>query len=739
MGGSPVASEVFRPAAAGSPSHAAAGDGSYFSLVPASGSPRHRMHISSPPLAWMQGAGALLPTPRERRSTGDSRSSPRTTPTTPGVHGGGAAPTPPLGGAMRGTALKLPAMKLPSMPVVRTPTSTSTPVPDVPNVKAIDPDTLVGWLRSRDPGFLLVLDIRPRTAYARQHVRGSVNVCAPTALMRRPDFTIERIAQDVVEEGGARARFESWKSATAAPSASHIVVLDLSSSSTSAPSLAAAGGGGASILGLLRKFSAAGFQGELCWLKGGFRTLSARADADAVLEPPVAAEDDAGAASSSMRLPMQRATTLTLPPLHQLSLNGTKVASITSPPRAPGDALFESFKQHLGPQYTEADAVPLAMDLTDPELAKLPRFLRDLARMEDGERARHLVRQFADIQRTESERLRHVLRRHAGDDAADPTYSQVSRRAAWPVEAAVRTPTLEAFPLSISAALERGSHHRYRNFWTYEHGRVKLHSLPPDESYINASYMNPLRFTGGHCLYIATQAPLRTTFAAFWMAVRENRVRVIVMLALEIESGRLQCDNYWDIGSAAPHLDVAVTRVAPRTRADLGLGGAGADADALVFIERTIELRDRSDPSAPPQLVTQIQYVRWPDHGVPTQPLELLALLRRARELGAPPGDEPTPPTLVHCSAGIGRTGTYIVIDALLRLLERVRALRAAPPAAPSPNDELALRAWDGEEDLVHAAVLVLREQRMRMVETVRQYVFIYDAVLAAARASPVP
>ena len=112
----------------------------------------------------------------------------------------------------------------------------------------------------------------------------------------------------------------------------------------------------------------------------------------------------------------------------------------------------------------------------------------------------------------------------------------------------------------------------------------------------------------------------------------------------------------------------------------------------------------KKDNSQEKREVRQFQFTAWPDHGLPSHPTPLLLFMRRVKAIT--PSD--SGPMVIHCSAGVGRTGTFIVIDASL---ERIKHERSVD---------------------VYGHVTCLRAQRNYMVQTEDQYVFIHDALLEA-------
>jgi len=588
------------------------------------------------------------------------------------------------------------------------------------------------------PEYVLVLDIRPPTSFARCHIKGSVNVCAPTTLLRRPEFTIDRIEDQIFSNGSMNDKFQDWRKYTKedAPQ-SWIVALDTDSTKTTSMGRSSAGGGGASLLGLLRKFLSAGFKGQLCWVTGGFVSYSRWPPAvDDIEWAPTQLDPNLQTSSMSMVSMKQPSLHLGMPPRGpMLALPGSMGNSALHA----ANPFFDNIRQNLELSCGIMDIVPLDLSLSQSELDRLPRFLRDLAMMNDQARAKYLAEKFFEIEKQEQIRMQSVIQRHAFESctnkSAHPPDVPISSRAIYPKTPTERVLPPDAFPLSITAAIEQGNDHRYRNFWTFEHSRVTLEKQPNQSKYINASFINPLRYMGGHVVYIATQAPLPNTFSVFWSVIWEYDIRTIVMLAREQEAGRTKCDNYWDELTAEP-FQVSVLEQKTISSQELREFSVPSDPNSkdtdICVIQRTLQVRNLTDPDTP-RHITHFQYVAWPDHSVPDSPLDLLALNKLVHEKRT----DPSHPIVVHCSAGIGRTGAYIIIDAASTFLRQVRStLTRHDEHSVIPSRH---QCWESPIDIIFEATMVMREQRMSMIETVRQYVFVYKAIITALLADPVP
>uniref|UniRef100_A0A8C6KV15 Receptor-type tyrosine-protein phosphatase kappa n=1 Tax=Nothobranchius furzeri TaxID=105023 RepID=A0A8C6KV15_NOTFU len=229
---------------------------------------------------------------------------------------------------------------------------------------------------------------------------------------------------------------------------------------------------------------------------------------------------------------------------------------------------------------------------------------------------------------------------------------------------------------------------RYGNIIAYDHSRVILQPIEDDPSsdYINANYIDGYQ-RPSH--YIATQGEIteQHTVYDFWRMVWQEQSACIVMVTNLVEVGRVKCYKYWP-DDAELYGDFKVTFVEVEPLAE--------------YVVRTFTLERRGFNEV--REVKQFHFTGWPDHGVPYHATGLLSFIRRVK-ISNPPS---AGPIVVHCSAGAGRTGCFIVIDIMLDMAER-----------------------EGVVD-IYNCVKALRSRRINMVQTEEQYIFIHDAILEA-------
>ncbi|CAI8052760.1 Receptor-type tyrosine-protein phosphatase alpha [Geodia barretti] len=229
---------------------------------------------------------------------------------------------------------------------------------------------------------------------------------------------------------------------------------------------------------------------------------------------------------------------------------------------------------------------------------------------------------------------------------------------------------------------------RFLNICVYDDHRVTLRPLEGHKDcqtdYINGSYVDGYSQPGK---FLATQGPLPVTVVDFWRLVWQERAPTIVMITNLVEGTKIKCHQYWPDKDSARFGPFEVSLIDQQTLAD--------------YTVRTliVQLVGSSRSSL---RVTHFHFTAWPDHGVPDYATPILTFHKRVVK------EHPTGkgPIMVHCSAGVGRTGTFITID---HVLEQV-----------------------GKENVVDIPGVInkIRHQRMKLVQTVDQYIFIHDAIL---------
>ncbi|XP_062361313.1 receptor-type tyrosine-protein phosphatase T [Cinclus cinclus] len=233
---------------------------------------------------------------------------------------------------------------------------------------------------------------------------------------------------------------------------------------------------------------------------------------------------------------------------------------------------------------------------------------------------------------------------------------------------------------------ENRNKNRYGNIISYDHSRVRLQLLDgdPHSDYINANYID-----GYHRPrhYIATQGPMQETVKDFWRMIWQENSASVVMVTNLVEVGRVKCVRYWPDDTEV-YGDIKVTLIETEPLAE--------------YVIRTFTVQKKGYHEI--REIRQFHFTSWPDHGVPCYATGLLGFVRQVKFLNPPEAG----PIVVHCSAGAGRTGCFIAIDIMLDMAEN-----------------------EGVVDIFNC-VRELRSQRVNLVQTEEQYVFVHDAILEA-------
>ncbi|XP_069384935.1 receptor-type tyrosine-protein phosphatase beta [Paralichthys olivaceus] len=242
---------------------------------------------------------------------------------------------------------------------------------------------------------------------------------------------------------------------------------------------------------------------------------------------------------------------------------------------------------------------------------------------------------------------------------------------------------------------ENRGKNRYNNILPYDSTRVKLSYVDDDpcSDYINASYIPGNNFRRE---YVATQGPLPGTKDDFWKMVWEQNVHNVVMVTQCVEKGRVKCDHYWPFDQDPLYYGDLIVQMLSES----------------VLPEWTIREFNicSEDQLSVTRLLRQFHFTVWPDHGVPETTQSLVQFVRTVRDYVTRTGSG-SGPTVVHCSAGVGRTGTFIVLDRVLQQLDTKDTLD------------------------IYGSVFDLRLHRSHMVQTECQYSYLHQCVRDVLRA----
>ncbi|XP_065656265.1 tyrosine-protein phosphatase non-receptor type 11 isoform X3 [Hydra vulgaris] len=239
---------------------------------------------------------------------------------------------------------------------------------------------------------------------------------------------------------------------------------------------------------------------------------------------------------------------------------------------------------------------------------------------------------------------------------------------------------------NIGLSGENKHKNRFKNIVPFDHTRVILSG---ESDYINASYIDG----ESEHEYIATQGCLEETIYDFWRMVYQENSRVILMVTREIEKGKSRCAKYWpDINCTIQFNNFHISNI--------------EELETPHFIYRELKLINEEEDEEEANSIYHYQYIGWPEHGIPSNVGSVIGILHDInlkQKYSNYPG-----PIIIHCSSGVGRTGAFIVIDILVKILQK--------------------QGMDCEID-IQKTVQLVRSQRPGMVQLEAQYKFIYLAI----------
>lgn len=250
--------------------------------------------------------------------------------------------------------------------------------------------------------------------------------------------------------------------------------------------------------------------------------------------------------------------------------------------------------------------------------------------------------------------------------------------------------------VNVAGSLSNIELNRYHNVLAYDHSRALITDPDDKDLYINA---NLVKVPGAGREYLLTQGPLPTTVDDFWLMVFQYNTSVIVMLCSCVENNRSKSWQYWPV-------EVGHTMVLGDVREGLELEVSHTGVEDMGhYMVRNFVLTDLV--TGEKRKIKHLHYLDWPDFNVPKSPKLFLEFLQEFRESGA--FLKSTGPPVVHCSAGIGRSGTLILVDSVLLMA--------------SLGIEINMRK-------VMETLLDMRTYRMGLIQTADQLQFSVEAII---------
>ncbi|XP_026321465.1 tyrosine-protein phosphatase non-receptor type 61F isoform X3 [Hyposmocoma kahamanoa] len=272
-------------------------------------------------------------------------------------------------------------------------------------------------------------------------------------------------------------------------------------------------------------------------------------------------------------------------------------------------------------------------------------------------------------------------------------YLDIAKRNAWPLVYQKIGRECQSYPYTCIEAKKPQNKqlNRYRDVNPYDRSRIVLER--GDCDYINA---NLVKMERAQRRYILTQGPLSFTVGHFWLMIWEQKSRAILMLNKTIEKNEVKCHWYWPQGTGEQYkLELTAVRLSIEQLEEQNFN---------YYVTRLFRVEDMDTHES--REIIQFHYTTWPDFGVPSSPTAFLDFLKKVQESGTL--NPEFGPAVVHCSAGIGRSGTFCLVDSCLVIIEK-----------EGPNSIN-----------IQQILLEMRKDRMGLIQTPDQLRFSYQAII---------
>ncbi|KAG0687128.1 hypothetical protein C6P40_002851 [Pichia californica] len=555
------------------------------------------------------------------------------------------------------------------------------------------------WSKSLGSDYLsnlLIIDVRPFHDYCKSHLKNSINICLPSTLLKRQTFTLEKCIQTLTSNEKNLFNKYSQRNLTDLP---NVLFYDNYNSSENDIS--------SSIFYLAGKFiQNSNWNSQLYILGGGYTNFIDKhtnlidndTNPNNIIKLMLSSDENVSSSSinsetfspsSTMISPQSLASPgflLTKPVMpHNNKFKCSKSPIGLSRFVLPDSSSLPVFKtrgyDELITSKTDS-SIHLSTILTQSELSSLPVWLRDVFGNDLG--STELTEKFNKLQISERNRLNHALNKTDISNEKSTDDSPI-----------------------ISAGVELGRKNRYKDIFLYEHARVKLEKYDTNSedlnamnSYINASYIH---YPNSDLNYIATQGPLNETIGDFWNVIYYNNVPIILSLTPQSENQIEKCAPFWEPDTYYSNgVKIEINLIEQIDNIKL----SSKSTDICILRRISIKLG-----SKPIKEVLQLHMTSWPDFGIVICEEDILSVVSLKKYICEKLNIK-SKPVLVHCSAGCGRTGSFCVIDTCIDILFNK------------------LNNVDNSEDLIYDITSKFRSQRVFMVQTLRQYIFIYDAII---------
>lgn len=533
---------------------------------------------------------------------------------------------------------------------------------------------------------LIIFDIRPFNLYSVSRVKGAINLCVPTTLLKRTSFNIPQMLNSISMPPDLKSLTILKISASSSNKPVSVLVYDSESDDNHTSFL---------LYTTCMKFlqyNKDDFKAfEIYYLDGGFSSIKEQAKIVErnVSAPSIVASPNINQLCSFSGFQLPSCTPANQKFLSNIKKNNLPKLIINDKTKNLNDKDNYNDNENLD-DYPYNFRLP---NISQEQIEKLPKWLQFLVKSANTHKdSNSIIRiinsQFNKIEKSEQARLKTAIANQCSKDHVPNICSP-----------SALCPGCDNTYYKIPKGIEYGFKNRYNNIWPYEHSRVKLVKSPNPlklddyDDYFNANYINFPRVS--NLKYIATQNPLQATYEDFWKTIWYNHINIIICLNAQLPANLVGQDKKYFDDQIFSKSDIQIK-------------------NNEIIQEKYYNIRKLAlTKNGITKLVYHLEYKDWPDFGVPTSFESIGELIELKKKLIKKEGLNEQ--TLVHCLAGCGRTGCFITLDMILDCFHNYKEGDFDP--------------W-GSDDLIYKTVQYQRTQRISMVQNLDQFIFCYEFVL---------